>query len=80
MSVFVSVFAGQVNIVQLQLLLPETSAHVCALVLQLRLRVEVMLFFGLCLVLLWLVRLGSCASYEFVGLGIMPMQVRAHLH
>ncbi len=34
-----------------------------------------MLFFGLCLVLLWLVRLGSCASYEFVGLGIMPMQV-----
>ncbi|KAA6428561.1 MAG: hypothetical protein FRX49_01437 [Trebouxia sp. A1-2] len=43
--------------------------------LQLRLRIEVMLFFGLCLVLLWLVRLGSCASYEFVGLGIMPMQI-----
>ncbi|KAL0038251.1 hypothetical protein WJX79_010181 [Trebouxia sp. C0005] len=43
--------------------------------LQLRLRIEVMLFFGLCLVLLWLVRLGSCASYEFVALGIMPMQI-----
>ena len=56
------------------------STNVCALVLQLRLRIEVMLFFGLCLVLLWLVRLGSCASYEFVALGIMPMQVRALLH
>ncbi|DBA92558.1 TPA: hypothetical protein ACH3X1_002782 [Trebouxia sp. C0004] len=43
--------------------------------LQFRLRIEVMLFFGLCLVLLWLVRLGSCASLEFVGLGIMPMQI-----
>ena len=39
-----------------------------------------MLFFGLCLVLLWLVRLGSCASYEFVGLGIMPMQVTPNKH
>ena len=48
--------------------------------LQLRLRIEVMLFFGLCLVLLWLVRLGSCASYEFVGLGIMPMQVTPNKH
>jgi len=51
-----------------------------ASVLQLRLRIEVMLFFGLCLVLLWLVRLGSCASYEFVGLGIMPMQVTLNKH
>jgi len=48
-------------------------------VLQLRLRLEVMLFFSLCLVLLWLVRQNSCASTEFVSLGIMPMQVRTHL-
>jgi len=54
--------------------------HALASVLQLRLRIEVMLFFGLCLVLLWLVRLGSCASYEFVGLGIMPMQVTLNKH
>lgn len=46
-------------------------------VLQLRLRVEVMLFFGLCLVLLWLVKLNSCASQMFVSLGIMPMQVNS---
>lgn len=39
-----------------------------------------MLFFGLCLVLLWLVRLGSCASFEFVALGIMPMQVTPNKH
>jgi len=53
------------------------NVHSKALIvmLQLRLRIEVMLFFGLCLVLLWLVHLGSCASYEFVSLGIMPMQV-----
>ncbi|DBA74569.1 TPA: hypothetical protein ACH3X2_009444 [Trebouxia sp. C0005] len=43
--------------------------------LQLRLRLEVMLFFSLCLVLLWLVRQNSCGSTEFVALGIMPMQV-----
>lgn len=43
--------------------------------LQLRLRVEVMLFFGLCLVLLWLVRFRSCGSTLFVSFGIMPMQV-----
>jgi len=48
-------------------------------VLQLRLRLEVMLFFSLCLVLLWLVRQNSCGSTEFVALGIMPMQVRTHL-
>lgn len=48
-------------------------------VLQLRLRLEVMLFFSLCLVLLWLVHQSSCGSTEFVALGIMPMQVRTHL-
>lgn len=38
-----------------------------------------MLFFSLCLVLLWLVHQNSCGSTEFVALGIMPMQVRTHL-
>jgi len=42
--------------------------------LQLRLRVIVMVFFTLCL-LLWVVRIRSCASWMFAWLGIMPMQV-----
>ena len=43
--------------------------------MQLRLRAIVMLFFGLCLILLWSVRINSCASFQFSWLGIMPMQV-----
>ena len=34
-----------------------------------------MVFFGLCLILLWSVRIDSCASFLFSWLGIMPMQV-----
>ena len=47
------------------------------MMLQLRLRVIVMVFYTLCLVSLWLVRSQSCASFEFAWLGIMPMQVIA---
>lgn len=47
------------------------------MLLQLRLRVIVMVFYTLCLVMLWLVRSQSCASFEFAWLGIMPMQVGA---
>ncbi|KAA6428794.1 MAG: hypothetical protein FRX49_01669 [Trebouxia sp. A1-2] len=59
------------------LLMLKLSAHrkVAYRRIQLRLRLEVMLFFSLCLVLLWLVRQNSCGSTEFVALGIMPMQV-----
>ena len=45
------------------------------LVLQLRLRATVMTFFGLSLILLWIVKLNSCASFQFSWLGLTPMQV-----
>ncbi len=53
-----------------------------AVLLQLRLRVVVMILFGLCMILLWLVDVDSCASFQFLSLGIMPMQVclTAFLH
>jgi len=35
------------------------------LALQLRLRAVVMIFFGLCLILLWVVDVNSCASFQF---------------
>ncbi|DBA97089.1 hypothetical protein WJX77_003952 [Trebouxia sp. C0004] len=43
--------------------------------LQLRLRTTVMTFFGLSLILLWIVKLNSCASFQFSWLGLTPMQV-----
>ena len=39
------------------------------------LRMAVMVFFTLCLVLLWLVGVGWCSSEEFSWLGLMPMQI-----
>jgi len=41
-----------------------------------------MILFGLCMILLWLVHVDSCASFQFLSLGIMPMQVclTASLH
>lgn len=44
--------------------------------LQLWLRLGVMAYFVLCMVLLWLIRFGTCAANEFVDTGIMPMHVR----
>ena len=44
-------------------------------VLQLWLRLGVMAYFLFCMVLLWLVRAGTCAAEEFVATGIMPMHV-----
>ncbi|KAA6426189.1 MAG: hypothetical protein FRX49_04041 [Trebouxia sp. A1-2] len=43
--------------------------------LQLRLRAVVMVFFGLCLILLWVVDVNSCASFQFSTLGLTPMQI-----
>ena len=43
--------------------------------LQFRLRILVMIFFTLCLVLLFVVKLGSCAGFQFSWLGLAPMQV-----
>lgn len=43
---------------------------------QLWLRLGVMAYFLFCMVLLWLVRFGTCASAMFVDTGIMPMHVR----
>ena len=67
------------NAVRLQLLYSWLLLYTLSFVLQLRLRVEVMLFFGLTLVLLWVVHPNSCASNVFVTLGIMPMQVQPYL-
>jgi len=39
------------------------------LALQLRLRAVVMIFFGLCLILLWVVDVNSCASFQFFYIG-----------
>ncbi|KAL3149444.1 hypothetical protein ABBQ32_002237 [Trebouxia sp. C0010 RCD-2024] len=36
-----------------------------------------MVYFTLCLLLLWCVRINSCASFQFSWLGIMPMQLVA---
>ena len=49
------------------------------LALQLRLRAVVMVFFGLCLILLWVVDVNSCASFQFSTLGLTPMQVHLNL-
>ena len=45
------------------------------LLLQMWLRMAAMVFFTLCLVLLWLVGVGWCSSVEFCWLGLMPMQI-----
>ena len=49
------------------------------LLLQLRLRATVMAFFGLSLILLWIVKLNSCASFQFSWLGLTPMQVYIYI-
>lgn len=48
--------------------------------LQLWLRSGVMAYFLLCMILLWLVNVGSCASNKFVWTGIMPMHVSCLTH
>ena len=42
---------------------------------QLRLRTVLMIFYTLCLVLLWYVAARNCTSPQFTWMGIMPMQV-----
>ena len=49
--------------------------NVVSLAQQLRLRTVLMIFYTLCLVLLWFVAPDNCASAVFTWMGIMPMQV-----
>ena len=55
--------------------LADTACDCISFRLQLRLRAIVMTFFGLSLILLWIVKLNSCASFQFSWLGLTPMQV-----
>lgn len=58
---------------KLQIMMCQTLPVCCAS--QLRLRTGLMIFYTLCLVLLWYVASKNCASPQFTWMGIMPMQV-----